>query len=196
MLKPQLSLILKVSSLTLAVLLTGCNSSDEKGDTYTREVVVIDGQPAIFNGAFFTSLGYSIERESGQQTTAPWIEDFTFRWGYQVTARIEVVTYAEPPEDGPMHEYRLLEILDSSEDEVGTVYSFDGVFLRNDNTFQIDEDNEGYYLFLDESFVCAQNINCDQLVDMSNDGGTISLEFEYLGQSDDRPTAVMLTDWN
>ncbi|MCC5879176.1 MAG: DUF4377 domain-containing protein [Idiomarina sp.] len=199
MLKLKTLPLLQFTGLLLAALLTGCDSSDDEGDTYVQETVVIDAQPAIAAGAFSTYLGYQMGFESGDQVVASWIEDFTFRWGYEVTARIKVVTYAEPPEDGPSTEYRLLEILDTTEDEVGTTYLFDYVLLEGQpasGIFEVDEDNEGYYLFFGETFVCAEHLNCDQLADMSNDGGTISAQFEYLGQSDDRPTAIMLTEWN
>ncbi|RUO28891.1 hypothetical protein CWE12_11375 [Aliidiomarina sedimenti] len=181
--------------------LTGCNSSDDENveqeleDEYYQEVVVIGSRPEPYYG-FNTGPGYSVTDESGEQSLVDLIRDFTFEWGYTVTAQVEVVIYADPPDDGASSDIRVLEILDREEDEVGTLYNYDSVILDHAHVIRTDDNNEGYYLFLGHTFECAENIDCDQLVDMSNDGGTISLEFEYLGQSDDRPTAVMLTDWN
>ena len=116
--------------------------------------------------------------------------------GIEVTARIEVVTLADPLADGPLREYRLLEVLDSTEDEIGTLYEYDYAPVYNTAGFETDEENEGYYLFFGQTFKCAENVDCDQLVQLSNEDVSFQLQFEYLGQSDDRPTAVMLTYWN
>lgn len=199
---PKQLLLLILNGLFLSFLLAGCNSSDDNNveqeleDEYYQEIVVIGSRPEPYYGAFNTVPGYLVTDESGEQSLVDVIRDFTFEWGYTVTAQVEVVVYADPPDDGASSDIRVLDILDSEEDEVGTLYNYDSVILDHAHVIRNDEDNEGYYLFLGHTFECAEHIDCDQLVSMSNDGGNISVQFEYLGQSDDQPTAVILTDWN
>ena len=186
----KLSVLLSTAVLS-TTLLAACNDS-EKVDHTHQEVAVIASKPAPFNGAFFSMLGYYIESNSHGQQLVSYIQDFEFEWGFEVTARIEVVTLAEPLEDGPLREYRLLEVVDRTEDEIGTLYEYDYAPAG----FEIDEENEGYYLFFGQTFRCADNIDCEQLVRLSSDNVSFQLQFEYLGQSDERPTAVMLNYWN
>jgi hypothetical protein len=184
------------------LLLIGCGDSvpddTQTGDNHPQvheEVVIIDSKPAALFGAFFTESGLTLTFEDGQRMSFHNIQDFTLQWGISTTARVEVREEADPEDDGSSLSMRLLEILDTQEDAVGTQYQYPLVVLDSPAIMQTHPDYADDYLFLGQHIRCAQDVNCAQLVDMSNDGGVVSIDFEYIGSDTDHAAAVTLTHW-
>lgn len=183
------------SVLILASTLAACNSSSSDHDESYQTTATIDSQPVAFNGAFFTMPGYNITVADGREFIATDVRNYTHEWGFTVTTRIEVVTYAEPLADGPSGHITILDTVERVEDEIGTQYQYQGVYLNTPSVFQANEE-EGYYVFLDHPVICSGNARCDQLADISDSGGSVSIQFEYIGRSAEHPAAVLLTGWN
>ncbi|ESP92559.1 DUF4377 domain-containing protein [Pseudoalteromonas luteoviolacea] len=115
------------------------------------------------------------------------IENFDYRWGTRYELIVEVKDIENPPADSSSKRYQLSEISSQQEDSINTVYEYQNVDLL-DSTFV---SNNGSFEFLGQVFECANQVDCDKLVEINNTAGAVNLTFVYIGNG-----RIKLSHWN
>jgi hypothetical protein len=105
------------------------------------------------------------------------IEGFEFVWGHRYNILVNVSEIKNPPADASSLKYEMIEIISENEDSIGTQYQYDLVELL-EHTFTKTDDT---FYFLFQEFECADNVDCDTLVNINNSGGLVNVVFDYLG---------------
>lgn len=117
------------------------------------------------------------------------IKGFEFEWGKSYKLRISSTAIPNPPADGSSIAYELQSIETVTKDATGRLYQFDNVELLKDTTFSITDD--GSWFFIGQPFTCSENLNCGNLLSLTQSGGIVNLIFVYLGEG-----AIALQSWN
>ncbi|RUO19262.1 hypothetical protein CWE08_09730 [Aliidiomarina iranensis] len=173
----------------LLLALVGCNSSDNDNERIT---VTIGSKPPLCppTNEFRTLCTPALFDESGSnQGSIALLVDFQYEFGTEYELLVEIVELADPPADGFSAEYRILEVLQEEQDAIGTVYTYESVTLIHDAFVFVDE---GIYALPPHNFLCADDVDCDTLVDMANSGGVVSIELTMTGGE----IPVTVTNWN
>ncbi|MEX1221540.1 MAG: DUF4377 domain-containing protein [Idiomarina sp.] len=178
-------------SLSLALITTyllGCGSSDDS----TEYTVTVAPQPVYYGlGLQFTPpiVGLGTTQE-GQTIFAERIIGFDHEFGTSYELRVlEKEVDTEGYADASSVSIELIEIISSQADPVGTNYVYSEVELSGSPFYN---KTEGVYGFYQYEFLCADNVDCDGLVDISDSGGLVEIEFEYTGGD----VPVTLVRWN
>lgn len=121
------------------------------------------------------------------------IEGFDFRWGFQYELMLNGFPDDDPDAEAPGRRFELSEIISEQEDPIGTQYQLNNIrWQERDVTFRQAED---HYLFLDQPFLCGENVNCDALYSLDSPGGEVNLTFRYLGYADNSLAPIELIRW-
>ncbi|MCH8492968.1 MAG: DUF4377 domain-containing protein [Idiomarina sp.] len=174
-------------SLSLLLTLVGCNSNNNE-----TMIVTIGSTPPLCPAIneFRTLCPPTLFDESGMdQGTTSLLVNFAYKFGTEYELLVEIVELTDPPQDGADVEYRILQVLREEQDPVGTNYVYESVELIHDAFVLV---RDGVYALPPHEFLCAENVDCDLLVDIANSGGVVSIELTMTGG--DIPVTV--TDWN
>jgi len=177
--------ILLASICTL--FLSACGGSSDDTIVYA---VSVPSQPEYFDTAVFNDtlpLNAKATGKDGPDTRANGIAGFSHRFGTQYELEISRTETEINGTYAPV--YRLISVISEKRDEVGTVYTFPNVHLYSRPIYI---DASGKYRFSPYEFLCAENIDCDALVNIADSGGIVSIEFTL---TDSETVPITLTSW-
>lgn len=168
--------------------LVGCDfgSSDNE-----KIIVTIGSAPKICHPTweYATLCSPSVIDTSGVHRSLDAVVGFEYAFGTEYELLLEVIEIKEPPADTYGYEYRILRIVREDKDPIGTTYVYEQVSLTNDAVVFVED---GVYSLPPYEFLCADDVNCDTLVDMANSGGVVSIELTMTGGA----IPVTITNWN
>lgn len=181
----KLIIVAFISILTVA----SCDdsSSDDDGLVYQ---VSIPAQPEYFNSNVMNTqqLNAKAVGQGGPDTRANNILSFTHSFGTQY--ELEIRRYPVVMANGVTGvAYELVRIISSQRDAVGTVYQYPQFELVSS---PISKRENGIFRIPPYDFFCAENVDCETLVNMGNDGGLVTLEFTL---TDNETVPITLTSW-
>lgn len=177
--------------------LIGCNSSSSSDDTGVLYSEVFVGSTenvpelcSLITDPVFEDFGIRVfcpklmtsdDPKYNNQYTYSFV-NFEKQFGTVYTLKVEVNHLKEPPEDASSVEKYVLEVLDEQQDPLGTVYFYKDIPLYT-HAFLKGESAENLYMIGYWSFLCAENVDCDTLVELSenNSGGLVSVEITLTG---------------
>ena len=85
---------------------------------------------------------------------------------------------ANPPADASAVDTRIVSVLQTRQDAVGTAYLLENVRL---GTAALGRDQAGNYYLYGEPFTCATTVDCDALFSLSGSDRETALRFAYTG---------------
>jgi len=177
------------SKFVLLILSTLVFSSCKTQEAISTETIKIKPYLLPTSGGFALGIGTCMPAEDG--SCYSYISDFEFKWGFNQTIKVEKVIIDSPPEDGSSAEYRLVEVLETSEDEVGAVYTLENLNILSRHDMSVFSQNaEGDYLYISKIFECAVEADCVALLTENESRDSINVNFEYLGNSN-----IRLNSW-
>lgn len=162
----------------IAASLFGCGSSNDF-DEGTEYSVTVASQPVYFGiGLEFTPILDGLgETQGGLDIFAGSIVGFDYEFGTSYELRvIQHKVDTDGVADGGSTSTKLIEVISSEADSVGTKYIYDEVELRGS---PFSDEGEGIYTFYQYEFLCSESVDCDSLVAIGDSGGIAQLEFEY-----------------
>lgn len=184
-------------ALVSIVVLASCGDSEvsnEEKDVITTvsvpsfpQVCWLDENYDPLTSGSVPPLCVSYRNADGEHVTSQ-VTGYKHQFGQNSTMRIRIKAIQNPAPDGPFYHYDLIEILESTQDELGSKYLFEDFPLVR-KPFEIDDD--GDYSIKPYKFLCGEGVDCDKLIDMGESGGLIFFEFTLTGG--DIP--ITLTRW-
>lgn len=183
--KAKLIIVAFVSTLVLA----SCGDSSSDDDVMVYQVSVA-AKPDYFDTTRFGDtlpLNALAVGQGGPDTLANNINGFSHSFGTQYELEIRRYPVTENGQIGTIHE--LVRIISSQPDDVGTVYQYPEVVLVSNPIFK---DENGEFRFSPYKFLCGENVDCETLVSIADDGGVVSIEFTL---TDNQAVPITLTNW-
>ncbi|CAM3718637.1 hypothetical protein [Rheinheimera salexigens] len=174
----------------LILSLTGCDSSSDSDDLDIQYYqVLVEAKPEYFNPEIMHTLPLNAlaTGQGGPDTRANLITGFSHSFGTKYNLDIRRYPTTEGGQSGYI--YELVKIISSNQDEIGTVYQYPQVELSGG---PIGKDESGKFYFYPYEFKCAENVDCETLVNIADSGGVVSLELTLTG---DETVPVTLTYW-
>ncbi|MCG7587370.1 DUF4377 domain-containing protein [Photobacterium sp. OFAV2-7] len=174
-----------ISAAIILTTLYGCSSESSQG---TEKLLTIDSHQSTCQG-MFQQLCMRTKSVGNNEFELFYgdIEGFTYSWGTLYEVKVKITNIDNPPADASSQKEQLIEILSSTEDQVGASYEFNGVEMLSSTFTKTD----GNYYFLGKSFECASGTDCDALVALNNSGGLVNVTFKYLGNA-----TIQLVSWS
>lgn len=185
----RVKLIIVAFISTLLVASCGDSSSDVDDDVLVYQVSVA-AQPDYFNSNVMHTapLNALAVGQGGPDTRANNIFGFKHSFGTQY--ELEIRRYQVVMAGGQAGvAYELIRIISSQRDTVGTVYQYPLFELISS---PISKRENGIFRISPYDFFCAENVDCETLVNMGNDGGLVTLEFTL---TDNGTVPITLTNW-
>lgn len=172
----------------LLLPIVGCDLGSSENEKIT---VTVDSTPQLCPPTldYATLCNPSMVDSFGEYHAINAIIDFEYSFGTEYELLLEVIEIDNPPADTYGAEYRVLRTIREEQDPVGTTYLYEQVSLTN-NAFVFVR--EGVYALPPYEVLCAEDVDCDTLVDMANSGGVISVELTMTGGE----TPITVTNWN
>lgn len=183
-------------ALFLAVSLAGCDldsSSDKKNEVFigsTEAVpelcdIIPDPITDLFGAYVFCPKPMSSDDPNYDNLYNYSFVNYTKQFGTAYTFKVEVVHLDDPLQDASSVELYVLEVLAEQQDPLGTVYIYHDIPLYTEVFLagMPEYDAEDVYRIGFRRFHCAEDVDCDTLVELSesNSGGLVSVEITLTG---------------
>ncbi|MGF1732191.1 DUF4377 domain-containing protein [Photobacterium kasasachensis] len=174
-----------IIAIMLLIGICSCSSESSQG---TEKVLTIDSYQSTCQSMFQQLCMRT--KALGSDVFELFYDDiagFSYSWGTLYEVKVKITNIDNPPADASSQKYQHIEILSSTEDQVGTSYEFNGIEMLNSTFTKTD----GNYYFLGKNFECGSGTDCDALVALNNSGGLVNVTFKYLGN-----TKIQLVSWS
>lgn len=185
-----MKLLLKFTYTLLIISQFSCGGSSEEKDSSEALVyqLSVNAMPDYYNSQFMNtlplnSMGTGI---GGPDTNVNSIEGFEHKFGTQYV--IEIQSTPERVNGTNISRKELVRTISANRDPIGTTYTYPSFELVGD----ILKLENGNYLIPPYEFFCADGVDCESLLSISNDGGLVSLEFTLV---ENLEVPIALTSW-
>lgn len=155
------------------------------GEMSSPTTWIVDSSKAVCQGVS-QQLCLRVRQQSDQfQFMYDPIQGLEYRWGHNYTLAVEQIHSSPTPQDASSVVWHVADILDVTEDALGTRYSYRAVNVA-DHTLVADGEN---YRFLGQPFQCKNAELCNALKNVAPTQ-QIDLEFAYAGEGN-----IELVEW-
>jgi hypothetical protein len=168
--------------ILIALAFQACGTDSNQNESDYKTISVLSNK-AVTNNQIFgigqtTCLETKKENETTYSVNCDTINGFDYEWGYTYELKVKETILDPAPQDISNIRTDLISIESKIEIDMNSTFNY-GIKLYN-NTIEFK--NSKYY-FYNKEFICAEDIECSNIIDLVSEDKKYLLTFEYLGDS-------------